>query len=62
MIVCNDALEEISDIPILDRSILPSMMGDYYIRHMDNMAVTDYDSLVIEYGMDYKPKEWKPRA
>ncbi|MEA3392189.1 MAG: tRNA (adenosine(37)-N6)-threonylcarbamoyltransferase complex dimerization subunit type 1 TsaB [Candidatus Marinimicrobia bacterium] len=60
MIVCNDVLEEISDIPVFDRSILPSMMGDYYIRHMDNMAVTDYDSLVIEYGMDYKPKEWKP--
>jgi tRNA threonylcarbamoyl adenosine modification protein YeaZ len=62
MIVCNDALEEISDIPVLDRSILPSMMGDYYIRHMNNTAVTDYDSLVIEYGMDYKPKEWNPGA
>ena len=62
LIVCNDAMEEISNIPVLERSILPSMIGNYYMHHKDNTAVRDYDSLVLEYGMDYKPKEWKPEA
>ncbi|MCF7832378.1 MAG: tRNA (adenosine(37)-N6)-threonylcarbamoyltransferase complex dimerization subunit type 1 TsaB [Candidatus Marinimicrobia bacterium] len=62
LIVCNDTLEEISNIPVLELSILPSMIGNYYIRYMNNTAVTDYDSLVLEYGMDYKPKEWKPET
>ena len=61
-IICNDALEEIEDIPVIEKDILPSMIGDYYVRHMANTAVTDYDSLILEYGMDYKPKEWKPGA
>ncbi|MEA2077679.1 MAG: tRNA (adenosine(37)-N6)-threonylcarbamoyltransferase complex dimerization subunit type 1 TsaB [Candidatus Marinimicrobia bacterium] len=59
-IVCNDKLEEISNIPVIEKDILPSMIGNYYIRHVNESAVTDYDSLVLEYGMDYKPKEWKP--
>ncbi len=62
MIISNDALEEIVDIPVLERSILPSMIGNYYVHHKNNTAVRDYDSLVLEYGMDYKPKEWNPGA
>ena len=62
MIISNDALEEIVDIPVLERSILPSMIGNYYMHHKNDTAVRDYDSLVLEYGMDYKPKEWKPGA
>lgn len=60
MIVCNDALPELDDIPVLEKDILPSMIGQFYIQKMDGSANTDYDSLVLEYGMDYKPKEWKP--
>lgn len=59
-IICNDTLEEISDIPVIEKDILPSMIGSYYLRHMNGTAVSDYDTLVLEYGMDYKPKEWKP--
>ncbi|MCD6337376.1 MAG: tRNA (adenosine(37)-N6)-threonylcarbamoyltransferase complex dimerization subunit type 1 TsaB [Candidatus Marinimicrobia bacterium] len=59
-IICNDSLEEIKDIPVVERSILPSMIGNYYMCHKRDTAVKDYDSLVLEYGMDYKPKEWKP--
>ena len=59
-IICNDALEEIKDIPVIENSILPSMIGNYYMHHKNDTAVRDYDSLVLEYGMDYKPKEWKP--
>jgi tRNA threonylcarbamoyl adenosine modification protein YeaZ len=59
-IICNDPLKEITDIPVIEKDILPSMIGGYYLRHMAGTAVTDYDSLVLEYGMDYKPKEWKP--
>ena len=59
-IICNDKLIEIEHIPVIEKDILPSMIGDYYIKHMNNTATTDYDSLFLEYGMDYKPKEWKP--
>lgn len=59
-IICNEKLDELSGIPVIEKDILPSMIGNYYVRHMDGSAVTDYDSLVLEYGMDYKPKEWKP--
>ena len=61
-IVCNEAMPEFADIPVIEKDILPSMIGNYYIRYMDDTAGTDYDSLVLEYGMDYKPKEWKSGA
>lgn len=59
-IICNEKLVEVNDILLTEKDILPSMIGNYYLRHMNGSAVTDYDSLVLEYGMDYKPKEWKP--
>lgn len=59
-IVCNEKLDEITHVAVTVKDILPSMIGNYYIRYMDDTANTDYDSLVLEYGMDYKPKEWKP--
>jgi tRNA threonylcarbamoyl adenosine modification protein YeaZ len=58
-IVCNEKLDEIVNSPVIEKDILPSMIGNYYERHMAGSAGTDYDSLVLEYGMDYKPKEWK---
>lgn len=60
LIICNDALPEIENIAVLEKDIMPSMIGQYYIQYADGNASTDYDSLVLEYGMDYKPKEWKP--
>ena len=61
-IICNDKLAEIEHIPVIEKDILPSMIGDYYLKHLNKTATTDYDSLFLEYGMDYKPKEWKPGA
>lgn len=45
-------------IRITRRSILPSMIGNYYQQYEPGSANCDYDSLVLEYGMAYKPKEW----
>ncbi|MBN2780619.1 MAG: tRNA (adenosine(37)-N6)-threonylcarbamoyltransferase complex dimerization subunit type 1 TsaB [Candidatus Marinimicrobia bacterium] len=60
-IISNEALAELGDsLRVSERPVLPSMIGDYYIRYGNDSAGTDYDSLVLEYGMDYKPKEWKP--
>jgi len=43
---------------LLQRPVLPSVIGEYYLRKLAGSAVRDYDSLVLEYGMKYKPKEW----
>lgn len=59
-IICNDDLPEIEEIPIIEEDIMASMMAEYYLAYKNESANTDYDSLVLEYGMDYKPKEWKP--
>lgn len=40
-------------------AILPSMIGNYYLNHAQGSAVTDYDRVLLDYGMDYKPKEWE---
>jgi len=58
-IVCNDKLDEIPDIPVIEKDILPSMIGNYYLKYLKGTASTDYDSMILEYGMDYKPKVWK---
>ncbi len=58
-IICNDPLPEVENIPIVEQDIMASMMADYYLKYKNESAGTDYDSLVLEYGMAYKPKEWK---
>lgn len=59
-IICNQEIPEINDIPVTQKKILPSFIGNYYTKNCPGSAVLDYDSLVLEYGMEYKPKEWKP--
>lgn len=59
-IICNDKLPEVENIPVIEQDIMASMMADYYLKYKNETASVDYDSLVLEYGMDYKPKEWKP--
>lgn len=61
-IICNDKLPEIKEIPVLENDIMASMMAEYYLTYQNDSANTDYDSLVLEYGMAYKPKEWKPTS
>jgi tRNA threonylcarbamoyl adenosine modification protein YeaZ len=58
-IISNEALPELAAIRVVEKDILPSMIGEYYLRYHNGSAVNDHDSLVLEYGMDYKPKEWK---
>jgi tRNA threonylcarbamoyl adenosine modification protein YeaZ len=48
----------VRDRELLQRPVLPSVIGEYYLRNLDGSAVRDYDRLVLEYGMKYKPKEW----
>lgn len=50
------------EIRITRRSILPSMIGNYYLQYAPGSANCDYDSLALEYGMAYKPKEWVDRT
>jgi tRNA threonylcarbamoyl adenosine modification protein YeaZ len=59
-IISNQEIPEINDVPVIQKKILPSYIGNYYMKHCLGSAVLDYDSLVLEYGMEYKPKEWKP--
>ncbi len=61
-IVSNEALNEIRDVSITEKAIMPSAIGNYYITYMNNSAGIDYDSLVLEYGMEYKPKIWNPET
>ncbi len=49
---------DIPGIALIKKPILPSVIGNYYVQYMSGEAVTDYDSLALEYGMNYKPKEW----
>ncbi|MDZ7820439.1 MAG: tRNA (adenosine(37)-N6)-threonylcarbamoyltransferase complex dimerization subunit type 1 TsaB [Candidatus Marinimicrobia bacterium] len=48
----------IPGIASVKRPVLPSAVGNYYLEHLPGTATTDYDSLILEYGMNYKPKEW----
>ncbi|MDD3094827.1 MAG: tRNA (adenosine(37)-N6)-threonylcarbamoyltransferase complex dimerization subunit type 1 TsaB [Candidatus Neomarinimicrobiota bacterium] len=59
-IISNTALSDLGpEFRITRRSLLPSLIGNYYQAYFPGSAGTDYDSLVLEYGMAYKPKEWE---
>ncbi|MBW6458424.1 MAG: tRNA (adenosine(37)-N6)-threonylcarbamoyltransferase complex dimerization subunit type 1 TsaB [FCB group bacterium] len=59
-IISNEDLPSIRNIPVTQEKILPSFIGNFYNRYCPGTATNDYDTLVLEYGMEYKPKEWKP--
>jgi tRNA threonylcarbamoyl adenosine modification protein YeaZ len=58
-IISNADLQLSGNISVVTEKILPSFIGHYYNRYLSGSATNDYDSLILEYGMEYRPKEWK---
>lgn len=58
-IICNSTINpQKTGIRLIRRSILPSMIGDYYLRYFPHTASGDYDHVTLDYGMNYKPRQW----
>jgi tRNA threonylcarbamoyl adenosine modification protein YeaZ len=50
---------EDNDIRLTQRPVLPSLIGSFYRLYRNGSAERDYDKVLLDYGMDYKPREWK---
>lgn len=59
-IICNSEINpKDPGIRFTRRSILPSMIGGFYRRYTPDAANRDYDHAMLDYGMDYKPRQWE---